>query len=186
MLSSVEFCCISHWEQFLCSVASSRTWPPTLGESIGSNCQLHGFHAVVPLDASLCLNKAYYTQRNQALCITKHPRYRWDCPVNTPCRREELLSGSSCSASVVISVQRMIVCSRETLSTEWASCEYVCQYCSWSAEQGKWNIPCSRSRLRVWLRPASTRSYSPHPGRICMGCLLTGFYSSFPLSATAS
>ena len=29
---------------------------------------------------------------------------------------------------------------------------YGCQSCSWSAEQGKRNFPCPRSRLRVWSR----------------------------------
>ena len=27
-----------------------------------------------------------------------------------------------------------------------------CQSCSWSAEEGKWILPCPRSRLRIWSR----------------------------------
>ena len=34
----------------------------------------------------------------------------------------------------------------------WASNGYGYQSCLWPAGQGKCNIPCSRSRLRIWSR----------------------------------
>ena len=37
-------------------------------------------------------------------------------------------------------------------SADWASIRYGCQSFSWSAEKGKRNFPCSRSRLRIWSR----------------------------------
>ena len=39
-----------------------------------------------------------------------------------------------------------------SLSGDWASTEFRCQSCSWSADQGKCNFPCPHSRLRVWSR----------------------------------
>ena len=44
------------------------------------------------------------------------------------------------------------VCVWSSLSADWASTGYGCQSCLWSAEQGKRNFPCPRSRLRVWSR----------------------------------
>ena len=44
------------------------------------------------------------------------------------------------------------VCVWSSLAADWASTGYGCQSCLWSAEQGKRNFPCLRSRLRVWSR----------------------------------
>ena len=44
------------------------------------------------------------------------------------------------------------VCVWSSLSADWASTGYGCQSCLWSAEQGKQNFPCPRSRLRFWSR----------------------------------
>ena len=48
--------------------------------------------------------------------------------------------------------QRECVCVWSSLSVDWALTGYGYQFCSSSAEQGKWNFPCPRSRLRVWSR----------------------------------
>ena len=42
------------------------------------------------------------------------------------------------------------MCVWSSLSADWASTGYGCQSCLWSAEQGKRNFLCPRSRLRIW------------------------------------
>ena len=42
------------------------------------------------------------------------------------------------------------VCVWLSLSAHWASTRYGCQSCLWSAQQGKRDFLCPRSRLRVW------------------------------------
>ena len=44
------------------------------------------------------------------------------------------------------------MCVWTSLSADWASTGYGYQSRLWSAEQGKRNFPCPRSRLRVWSR----------------------------------
>ena len=82
-------------------------------------------------------------------------------------------------------------CVWSSLSADWASTGYGCQSCLWSAEQGKQNFPCPRSRLRFWSRELGSAVLSRVSPLVLYTQAESGAYlrdstSAFPLSATVS